>query len=53
LPSRLGMRFRDFNRRLGYGLLLALILSSYLLPVSPLSLILVPLINFFSSLILG
>lgn len=53
LPHRLGMRFRDFNRQLGYGLLLVLILSSYLLPISPLSLILVPLINFFSSLILS
>ena len=51
LPSPLGMRFRDFNHRLGYGLLLLLILSGYVLPVSPLSVLLVPLINFCSSLI--
>ena len=53
LPSRLAMRFHDFNRRMGYGLLLILILSSYILPFSPLSLILSPLIRFFSSLLLG
>ena len=53
LPSRQAIRFRDFNRRMGYGLLLILILSSYVLPFSPLSLILVPTINFFSSLLLG
>mgnify|MGYP001563524689 CR=1 FL=1 len=52
LPSPYAIRFRNFNRQMGYGLLLILILSSYVLPFSPLSLILAPLINFFSSLLL-
>ncbi len=53
LPLRAGMRVQQFNRRYGYLLLMGLILSSYVLPVSPLSLLLGPPISFFKSLILG
>jgi len=53
LPVRASVLFQKFNRAYGGYLLLALILSGYLLPVSIFSLILGPPINFFTTLILG
>jgi Zn-dependent protease len=53
LPLRQGLRFREFNRSYGYLLLMLLILSGYLLPVSILSMLLSPIIHFFQSLLLG
>jgi len=53
LPLRQGLQFREFNRTYGYLLLTLLILSGYLLPVSILSLVVGPAINFFADLLLG
>ncbi len=53
LPVRLAARFNAFNQRYGYMMLMGLILSSYLLPISPLSLLLGPPLDFFTSLFLS
>ena len=53
LPGSLAERFRTFNRTYGYVLLMGLILSGYVLRVSPLSLLLGPPIRSITSLLLG
>ena len=53
LPVRASVLFQKLNRAYGSYILLALILSGYLLPVSIFSLVLGPPINFFTDLILG
>lgn len=53
LPSSAAPQFRRFNASYGSLLLMGLILSGYVLPVSPLSLLLGPPIAFFRHLFLG
>lgn len=53
LPLRQGMRFAQFNRAYGNWLLLLLIASSYLMPVSLFSLLIGPPVQFFRTLFLG
>lgn len=53
LPSGQAARFHGLNRRYGSLALLALILSGYVMPVSPLALLLGAPIHFVSSLLLG
>ena len=53
LPLNAAMRFHELNQTYGYILLLGLILSGYILPVSITSLVLGPPISFVESLLLG
>jgi len=53
LPLRQGMQFQQFNRAHGNLILLLLIASSYVLPVSIFSLLLGPPVGFFRKLFLG
>jgi Zn-dependent protease len=53
LPLRQGTQFAQFNRAYGNLVLLALILSSYVLPVSIFSLLIGPPVQFFRTLFLG
>lgn len=53
LPFRQGLRLRQFNRAYGTLIMILLILSGYLLPVSILSLLLRPAINAVTHLLIG
>ncbi len=53
LPLRQGIQFAQFNRAYGNLVLLALIASSYVLPVSIFSLLIGPPVQFFRTLFLG